>query len=78
MNRGGATGGDEAGDDRGEEQQERDGSKDGEVELADSEEGALHAAADEVGTDEAQREADGRESHAFPNDEGDDSIAICA
>ena len=75
---GGAPRGDETSYDRGDEQQEGDGGEDGEVELSDSVEGALHTAADEVGSDEADGEADDRENQAFADDEGDDAAAICA
>ncbi len=78
FDRGGAAGGDEAGYDRGDKQQECDGREDGEVELSDSVEGALHAAADEVGSDEADGEADAGENQAFPDDEGNDTAAVCA
>ena len=74
---GGAAGGDEAGYDRSEEKEECDGGEDGEVQLADSVERALHAAADEVGSDETDGEADAGENESFADNEGDDSAAVC-
>ena len=77
FDRGGAAGGNEAGDDRGEEQQKCDGSEDGKIELSDSVECALHTAADEVGSDEANGEADACENQAFTDDKGNDTAAVC-
>ena len=73
-----AAGGNVAGDDGCGEEKDGDSEECGEVDRLHAVECALHGSADEVGSDEADGEADAGENHAFPDDEGDDAAAVCA